>query len=159
MPVGIEWAVRTSRFLDHETLRGWVIQHGIRSAQNHTDLDQRGLPDFSRRNAAGGGWRTGYACSANRNGVDQTSCRRASGGENDAFFYPNGMMAYLNMFGQVLAADPSDPDRICSWLPDAYRAQVSALNDMDINFRIWGKNSGQAFGMSAEAVGALSSCP
>ncbi|MBK6688885.1 MAG: hypothetical protein IPG45_30730 [Deltaproteobacteria bacterium] len=156
MPVGVEWATRASRFLRHPVLANWVVQHGATSARNHTVIGGNGLPDFSQ---ADNGWRTTYQCSANGSGVVDASCAKINGGENDGRFYANGVLSYLNVFGIVLAADPSDPIRICQWLPAAYNAQVGSLPDLDVNYHIWGKASGQAFGMSAEAVGALSACP
>ncbi len=155
MPVGTEWAMRTSRFLGHSGLHQWVIDHGRQSANNHTTLSN-GLPDFSD---SASGWRTVYGCDANQSGVNDSSCRKYTDGENGYRFYPNGLLAFLNVFGLVLAADPSDPNRICEWLPAAYPAQINALSDNDLNGRIWGKASGQAFGMAGEAVGALSMCP
>lgn len=156
MPVGVEWATRASRFLRHPVLANWVVQHGATSARNHTVIGGNGLPDFSQ---ADNGWRTTYQCSANGSGVVDASCAKINGGENDGRFYANGVLSYLNVFGLVLAADASDPNRICEWLPAAYNAQVRSLPDLDVNYHIWGKASGQAFGMSAEAVGALTACP
>lgn len=156
MPVGVEWAMRTARFLRHDGLQSWVVAHGQRVAANHAVLDGDGLPDFSR---AGSAWRTNYGCGISGNGVDEGSCRKYTSGENNLRFYANGLMAFLNVFGVVLAADASDPHRICAWLPEAYVSQLDGLGDSDINYRIWGKSSGQAFGMAAEAAGALSMCP
>jgi hypothetical protein len=155
MPVAVEWALRTSRFLGHDGLAAWVVAHGARSAENHTVLGGNGLPDFGRS----GGWRTVYRCTANASGVVGSTCAKVNGGENGGAFYANGLLGYLNVFGLVLSADPADPHRICEWLPAAYARQLGALGDTDTNGRVWGKASGQAFGMSAEAVGALSRCP
>lgn len=156
MPVGVEWATRASRFLRHPGLTNWIVQHGSTSARNHTVLNGNGLPDYSQADSA---WRTTYSCNANGAGVLEGSCAKINGGENDGRFYANGVLSYLNVFGIVLAADPSDPNRVCQWLPAAYDVQVRGLPDLDVNYHIWGKASGQAFGMSAEAVGALTACP
>lgn len=155
MPVGTEWALRTSRFLGHAGLHEWVVQFGLRSGEHYATLSN-GVPDFS---ASGSGWRTVYRCDANGSGVPNGSCQKVTNGENGYRFYANGLMAFLNVFGLTLSADPSDPNRVCDWLPSAYQSHMASLNDSDINGRIWGKTSGQAFGMSGEAVGALSMCP
>ncbi len=155
MPVGVEWALRTGRITQNPDLENWVKRYGERTAQYHAVLDGNGIPNFS---VAGSQWRTIYQCSANGQGVVDSSCAKFTGGENNSLFYQNGLMAYLNVFGLVLAADPTDPQRICQWLPQAYATQLTRMNDQEINGRIWGKSSGQAFGMSAEAVGALSYC-
>lgn len=155
MPVGTEWALRTSRFLGHAALRQWVLDYGRRVGEHHAALSG-GLPDFS---SAGSAWRTVYSCSADLGGVPNASCQKLSNGENGYRFYANGLMAFLNVFGIVLSADANDPNQVCAWLPSAFRQQLDGLGDSDINYRIWGKASGQAFGMSAEALGALSMCP
>lgn len=155
MPMGTEWAMRTSRFLGHGALHQWVLDHGRQSGAQHATLSN-GVPNFS---VAGSQWRTLYGCSASASGVDDATCRKYTNGENNYLFYANGLMAFLNVFGLVLAADPDDPNRVCEWLPSAYQSQLNSLGDMDINAHIWGKASGQAFGMSAESVGALSMCP
>ena len=157
-PVPIEWALRSARILAFPALHEWVLSHGARAAENATVLDANGLPDYGQANS-GSGWRTGYTCNANASGIDEGSCQKNTGGENNGFFYNNGMLAFLNTFGVVLSADASDPNRICQWLPEAYGRHLGALGDMDINGRIWGKSSGQSFGMSGEAIGAMSMCP
>jgi hypothetical protein len=156
LPVGVEWAMRTSRLLGHDPLAQWLTTAGQRAGQHFAVLNGQGVPDFAR---AGGTWRTVYRCSANQGGVDNASCQKLTNGENNNLFYNNGLMAFLNVFGVVLAADPTDPNRICQWLPAAFTQQVNGLSDSDVNFHIWGKDSGQAFALSAEAAGALSSCP
>jgi len=155
MPVGAEWAMRSARFLQHAELQQWVLDHGRQSGANHATLSN-GIPNFS---ASGSEWRTVYGCGANASGVDDGSCRKYTNGENGYRFYANGLMAFLNVFGVVLAADPADPNRVCEWLPAAYQQHLNSLGDQDINAHIWGKASGQAFGMAGEAVGALSMCP
>jgi hypothetical protein len=105
------------------------------------------------------GWRSGYRCDTNQDGVVDSTCARYTTGENESYYYENGMMAFLNLFGIVLAADPSDPLRICEWLPSAWSSHVSTISNYEINENIWGKTSGQAFGMAAEAAGAISMCP
>jgi hypothetical protein len=157
-PVPVEWAVRTSRFLSHPALNAWVVRHGAQSAVNMTVLDATGLPDFTQTDSAVG-WRTGYQCTADSSGVLDATCARYTMGENNAYYYGDGLMAFLNLFGVVLMADPSDPTRICQWLPAAFGAQVTGMNDYDTNARIWGKNSGQAFAFSPETAGAISMCP
>jgi hypothetical protein len=149
MPVGTEWAIRTSQILEHEALSKWVIRHAAVSARNHTGSER---PGSSRRD-----WRVGYGCSVSKRG-ELSNCKQWSSGENDAKFYGNGMLAYLNVFGLVLGADPSDPNRLCDWLPSAYQTQLGALGFNDLNGNIWGKGSGQALAFSAEAVAAISSC-
>ncbi|MCA9554680.1 MAG: hypothetical protein KC933_31915, partial [Myxococcales bacterium] len=156
LPVGMEWAIRTSRWLRDPGLAQWVTTSGQRSAQNFAVLNGQGLPDFAR---AGSTWRTVYSCTANQSGVDNASCQKITNGENNNLFYNNGLMAFLNVFGLVLAADPVDPDQVCAWLPAAFTQHMNSLQDTDVNFHIWGKESGQAFALSAEAAGALSSCP
>ena len=156
MPVGVEWATRAARFLEHPALLEWVIQHGARSTELHAVPDDRGLPDFSRARTD---WLVEYRCATDTKGVVAGSCQRQTKEENDGRFWANGLVAFLNLYGLVLAADPSDPLQVCAWLPEAYGQLLASLDDLDINARIWGKASGQAFGMSAEAIGALSRCP
>jgi hypothetical protein len=149
MPVGTEWAIRTSQILDHEPLLKWVIRHAPVSAKNLTGAEK---PSSSRS-----GWRVGYTCKVSPKG-EFSDCKPWSGGENDAKFYGNGLLAYLNVFGLILGADPSDPNRLCEWLPSAYSSQLGALGFDDLNGNIWGKGSGQALAYSAEAVAAISMC-
>jgi hypothetical protein len=156
-PVPVEWALRSSRLLSHPALHAWVMRHGEQAARHMTVLDGQGLPDFSQAYGPEG-WRIGYHCDANQDGVVDSSCVRSTGGENDSYYYQNGMVAFLNLFGLILSADPSDPQRICQWLPAVYGEQVGGIPDYEINGGIWGKSSGQAFGMAAEAAGALSYC-
>lgn len=156
-PVPVEWAVRTARFFSHPALADWVQRHGEQSMANMTVLDASGLPDYSQ--AWGDpGWRTGYECDTNQDGVIDSTCARYMTGENESYYYENGMQAFLNLFGLILSADPSDPHRICDWLPGAFESHLTSISDYEINERIWGKTSGQAFGMAAEAAGALSGC-
>lgn len=162
MPVPLEWVIRTARLLDHQGLRDWVLQHGRRSMENHTVMGPSG-PDYARRNAtsasnAENGWRTVYRCEANASGIVAGSCRKQTGGENGYHFYPNGLMAYLNVFGLVLAAEPSDPLALCRWLPAMYMQHLATLPGASLNGRIWGKELGQAFAMSGEALGAMARC-
>jgi hypothetical protein len=149
--------MRSARFLSHPALMAWVIRHGEQSAINMTVMGEDGLPDYEQARSAVG-WRSGYRCDTNQDGVVDASCARYTTGENESYYYENGMMAFLNLFGIVLAADPSDPLRICEWLPNAWSSHVSGISNQEINENVWGKNSGQAFGMSAEAAGAISMC-
>ncbi len=148
MPVGTEWAIRTSQILDHEPLFRWVLRYGVVAAKNHSGAENP---------AAGRDWRVGYTCRISKKG-EAGPCKLWSEGENDARFYPNGALAYLNIFGLVLGADPSDPDHICDWLPGVYRSRIGDLGFGDINGNVWGKGSGQALAFSAEAVAALQTC-
>lgn len=127
MPTAIDWAVRTSRLLGHGGLAAWVVAHGQRAAQHHTVLDANGLPDISQRDSssaanARNGWRTIYGCNASAAGVDNGSCTKLTDPsfENSGYFYPDGLVAFLNVFGLVLASDQRDMNRICQWLPAAY---------------------------------------
>ncbi len=163
MPTVLDWAVRVGRYLDHAGLLQWVRDFGIHAARHYTVLDVSGLPDDTAMDAssadnAANGWRTEFTCDANAGGIDEASCTKATGGENANRFYPDGALALLNVFGLVLGSDPADPDRICDWLPDAYQRAFERLGDGDINARIWGKASGQAFAFSPEALGALERC-
>lgn len=163
MPVVIDWAVRVGRYLDHAGLLQWVRDFGAHAATHYTVLDAGGLPDDAAMDAnsadnAANGWRTEFTCEANAGGIVEASCKKATGGENANRFYPDGALAFLNVFGLVLAGDPADPGRICEWLPDAYQHAFERLTDGDINARIWGKASGQAFAFSPETLGALERC-
>lgn len=160
-----DWILRAARFLGHWELERFLVEHGAVKARHHTVLDANGLPDYARRNAssandAENGWRAVYQCSVTGGRVDAASCQKNVSIENDGYFYANDLTAFLNVFGFVLAADPSDPNRICQWLPSTYLRHVTSLGNYDINAFVWGKNSGLSLGMSAEAVGALATlCP
>ncbi len=157
-PVPLEWALRTARILSHPALHTWVMRHGEQSARNMTVVGAGGLPDISQAMGPQG-WRSGYQCDTNSDGVVDSSCVRYTTGENDSYYYQDGMIAFLNVFGLVLSADRSDPQHICDWLPDAWSSRIATVASGEINERIWGKASGQAFGMAEETAGALARCP
>lgn len=181
MPTPIEWTLRVSRLLNHVPLQNWIIRHAQRAAENHTVLGTNGLPDYSQRQASvpgnnnRNGWRTVYNCSTTTTGIGTCTKFTDPAFENSGYFYDDGLMAFLNVFGFILAADPSDPNRICQWLPTTYAQHLNGLagtQDVQGNFAgstdfaggvngyVWGKPSGQSFGMAAEAVGALTAyCP
>lgn len=160
-----DWVLRTARFLGHAELERFLVDHGEVKARHHTVLDADGLPDYGQRRAssandAQNGWRAVYQCSVVGGRVAAETCQKNVNIENEGYFYPNDLTAFLNVFGFVLAADPSDPNRICQWLPSTYLRHVTSLGAFDINDFVWGKNSGLSLGMSAEAVGALANlCP
>lgn len=158
----VEFVRRAARFFNHAGLQSWLIRHGEVFAEHLLELDGNGLPNYGARNGANG-WRTVYQCQTSATDVLDNTCRRfTTGEENDGYYYDNGLMAVLNMFGLILGADPSDPNRICQWLPAAFNAQVNVMNnDVNINDdNIWGKSSGQAYQMSPQAAGAMTAfCP
>lgn len=157
-----DWVLRTARFLRHDGLERFLVEHGAVKAQHHTVLDANGLPDYSQRRAssannAENGWRAAYQCSVVGGDIDSSSCQKVVHTENEGYFYSNDLTAFLNVFGFVLSADQADPNRVCQWLPNAYVRHVTSLNAFDINDFVWGKASGLSLGMSAEAVGAMAS--
>ncbi len=164
LPVSIAWTVRASRLLQHQGLSAWIIKHGEVSAKNHTVLDGSGLPDIAQARSSSGdnndnGWRTIYSCKTDKKGVVESTCKKATKGENSLYFYANGMVAYLNVHGAVLGSNAKDPNRICKWLPKAYDRALGGMTAASLNGGVWGKSPGQALGMAAETVGALSRCP
>jgi hypothetical protein len=149
MPVPLEWAIRSSQILDHEPLFRWAIKHALVSAKHHTGSEKPG--------SSSGDWKVGYTCKVSKK-AELSGCSTWSGGENDSRFYGNGLVAYLNVFGLALAADPSDPHRICSWLPGIYSSKLGSLSFEDLNGGVWGKGAGQALAFSAETVAAIGMC-
>lgn len=160
-----DWILRTARFLDHAGLNQFLVEHGAVAARHHTVLDANGLPDYSRRGAssannADNGWRANYGCPVVGGAIDDNACTKLVGIENDGYFYANDLTGFLNVFGFVLAADGTDPNRVCAWLPSVYVSHIGGLGVFDINDFVWGKPSGLSLGMSPEAIGALATyCP
>ena len=163
LPVFIEWVARLYHLTGHEPAKKWLMQFGALAPRLFTAVDGKGHPDFGARDRdaaedALNGWRTIYMCKATDKGIADETCRKVTDVENEGRFYNGGYVAFLNAFGLVLGVDPSDPLKICDWLPDAYAASLALLTVYETNDYIWGKAPGQAFGMSQGALGAMEHC-
>ncbi len=167
MPSPLDFATRAARFLGHAGLRQWLRDYAQRAAEHHTVLGGNGLPDYAQRDAssaddARNGWRTIYACQANAGGVVDASCRKVTDTEGDGYFFENGMLAFLNAYGILLGDGTMDVSRVCEWMPAVYGTAHQRVvdNASESNDLIWGKASGQAWGMAPRAVGAMTElCP
>jgi hypothetical protein len=162
LPVWIEWVERIAVMYAHRPARDWLLDFVKMSARRHTVVDDSGRPDISRAQTSSGddgenGWRTVYQCRADAHGIQDATCRKLTSIENQAYFYPNGLIAYLNAFALVLDAIPEDPSAICRWLPDAYASALRSM-EREMGANVWGKELGQAYAMTQSALGALERC-
>lgn len=178
MSTPVDFAIRSSRLLQHQGILDWLAQHITQITEHHTQAyatgPLTGLPDYSQRDTgpanSQNGWRTVYRCNFVGGNVNEASCRKLTDLESNGYFFENGMMAFLNLFGLSLdgLATPtnSNPNRICDWLPAAFEAELNNYAGTDanpeaaadrnvINGYVWGKASGQGLAFTANAVGAL----
>ena len=163
VPTPLSFLIRAGRFLSHRRLLDWVVAYGRQAAANHTAVDAAGRPDIGAIESksadnAKNGWRTLYSCRTTTSGIVADSCRKLTDVEAEGYFYPNGLIAFLSVFGQVLSVDDQDVNKACEWLPKAWAFAEKDVQGGDLNDYIWGKPSGQALAYSAEAVGAISRC-
>jgi exo-rhamnogalacturonan lyase-like protein len=161
-PGWIEWVARLASLYQHGPARDWLLEFSRTSADHLTVEDARGLPDVDERDAkssddARNGWRTQYRCEAHRSGIADETCRRVTTLENEAYFYPNGLVAYLNAHGVVLDAIQGDPLHLCRWLPKAYRTALHAMIE-STSESVWGKELGQAYALTATTLAAIERC-
>lgn len=89
--------------------------------------------------------------------LDDT-CERVKDYENQAYYYANGMVAYLNALAMVGEVDPQDTLRLCAWWPDAQKKALAAMDRRDLNDGVWGKSPAQAYAFGQRAMGALERC-
>jgi hypothetical protein len=162
-PVWMEWVARIGELYAHAPAKAWLLDFAKMSAARLTVLGDDGTPDIraiERRSSddAKNGWRTMYRCKAGPSGVEDATCQRHLEIENEGYFYPNGLVAYLNSYGVVLDAHPEDPLGICRWLPDAYRIALARMAEQ-MNGYVWGKELGQAFALSQTTLAAIARCP
>jgi hypothetical protein len=153
VPTPYQCLVRASRFLHHDKLKAWTIDYGRRAMEFHTSM-KGGIPDGRNLDA----WSTMYACDTDAQGVVNTSCKKLRDVEAQGRFYDNGLLAFFNVFGLMLAIDHKDPHQICDWLPEHYFETLAKIPRSELNAFIWGKSSGQALAFAPETVGALSQC-
>ena len=132
----------------------WLMRHAQVSAREHTVLNAQGYPDINQKD----GWAPSYDCSISGGTVNESSCVKDRSGQNNGRFWPNGLQAYLSVYGLILGADRTDPNGICSWLPNAYITQFNSLLSADHSYQTWGKSSGQAFALAYETLGAMAAC-
>lgn len=161
-PVWIDWVARVAAMYDHAPAKRWLVDFARNSIQRFTAVDGDGRPDLGLARAAsdrdsGNGWRTVYRCKAGTNGIVEESCAKRTDMENNAYFYSNGLVAFLNSFGLVLDAVPEDPLHLCAWLPSAYRTALRNLEG-DAHSDIWGKELGQAYAMAQTSLAAIERC-
>ncbi|MBI4211917.1 MAG: hypothetical protein HY540_04685 [Deltaproteobacteria bacterium] len=160
MPSAYDTIRRMAFLTNNLDLMRWLVMYPVQAAKQFTVLDANGLPDISKQHDAStnnslNGWRTTYACNVSSAGVDDTTCKKNTTLENNGYFYNDGMVAFLNAFGLGLAVKPSDPNRLCQWLPTTYTAFVDNMSMSEVNQEIWGKSSGQAFSFANEALAAM----
>jgi len=142
---------------DHAPAREWLLAYVAQSTKQTTVLDD-GLPDISAERGPEG-WRTLYYCKATKKGgIQDETCEKVTDYENGAYFYSNGLVAYLNALAMVGEIDPQDELRLCEWLPDAYASALGRLDRRELNDYVWGKSPGQAYAFAQRAVGVLMAC-
>lgn len=155
MPILVDWIVRLYYLYDHAPARDWLLAYVQQSTKQSTVLDDAGLPDISALRGAEG-WRTVYGCKANRaRGVLDETCEKITEFENSAYYYDNGLVAYLNALAMAGEVDEQGRLRLCEWLPDAYEAALRRLDARDLNQKVWGKSPGQAYAFAQRALGVI----
>ncbi|MCA9553078.1 MAG: hypothetical protein KC933_23780, partial [Myxococcales bacterium] len=158
MPIFVDWVLRLFYLYDHAPAREWLLAYVKQSTLQTTVLDGDGLPDIDASRASDG-WRTLYTCKANgKSGVLDDTCKRITDYENQAYYYANGMVAYLNALGMVGEVDPQDSLQLCKWWPEAAEKAMARMDNKDLNELVWGKSPAQAFAFSQRAMGALERC-
>lgn len=153
MPPLVDWVLRLYRFTGHAPAKQWLLDFGTMAARQFAEVDSAGRVDFAPLS-----WRTVYKCAASAEGIDDDTCEKQSQMENEGRFYSSGMVAFLNSFALILAADGADPLGICRWLPDAYATSLRAMSEYNTNNFVWGKVPGQAYAFTTAALGALARC-
>lgn len=156
MPIFVDWVIRLHYMFDHAPAREWLLQFVARSTKETTVLDN-GVPDISEERGSDG-WRTVYYCKADKTGILDKSCEKVTDFENGAYYYTNGLIAYLNALAIVGEVDPKDTLGLCKWLPAAYTRILGRLDREELNDFVWGKSPGQAYAFAQRAVGVLSTC-
>lgn len=158
LPIFVDWVIRLYYLYDHEPARQWLLDYVAQSTKQTTVL-QDGLPDISAERGPEG-WRTLYYCKADKkNGVRDETCEKVTDYENGAYFYSNGLVAYLNALAMVGEVDPTDTLKLCQWLPEAYPVALARLDNRELNDYVWGKSPGQAYAFAQRALGVLMACP
>lgn len=157
LPVFVDWIKRVHYLYGHEPAKQWLFDFVKTSLRHSTQLDGDGLPDYGARNSSDG-WRTAYVCKANRKGIQDQTCKKVTDWENNNYYYPNGLMAYLNALAMVKEVDPEDRTRLCKWLPDAYGRALASMDQTELNDYIWGKSPAQAYAYAQRAVANLTTC-
>jgi hypothetical protein len=163
LPTFVEWASRLGLLYEHKPALDWLGDYAKTATARLTAYDSPGKANYALRRSqstqdALNGWRTEYSCRATQSGIDSASCRKRTDGENENYYYTNGLLAFLGSLGLVLEALPDDPGGLCSWLPDAYERSLEAMEQIDNNNEIWGKSPAQAYAFSQRTLGALSVC-
>lgn len=157
LPIFVDWVLRLYYLYDHAPAKEWLMAYVAQSTKQTTVMDD-GLPDISAERGPEG-WRTLYYCKATKGGgIQDETCEKVTDYENGAYFYSNGLVAYLNALAMVGEVDPQDTLRLCEWLPDAYASALGRLDRQQLNDYVWGKSPGQAYAFAQRAVGVLMAC-